>query len=543
MGWVSPYRERSGLTQSSQFLFGFFEAYIVRFGEVVASGAQLHAGPSSYFLTKHHMKSCKYNLLLSRGSVFMNKITRHLAVLLLALGLGCSGDASVPAAPDEPETSEPTPDSRLPEGNNADDDDSSAVGSEGDEGADDPSSPPSDHDDGSEPELEADPRRSAGCDGGSDDAPTGERFLDLSGATRRYQVRLPDNYDSSRAYPMLFSLHGLNETGDTPMRQFENVINEEGIEVFPDGEGEQWNYTTDMDFIDALLTELQGEYCVDPARVFAAGFSAGGGGTHAIGCFLGDRFRGIAALAGTGTFTECEGRVAVMQIQGTSDFVAREEAAAAIREHWIAVNQCEDSDNTQPSAYDRCDAFVGCMEDYPTLYCEHSGGHEWPSWSNPIIWDFFMGLDPIAPGEDPEEGNDGVQASSVTFTLAIPPDFVGTPIKLAPILYGANTFQPIFVAPTLILNNGMPVGDEFVLGEQVQYEVSPINLAGLDLPRDYTFTVVVYVEGGGDPTPCGKDWIGLEQITIEASGDLVVDQPLTLEPFMAIPFFFDCPEE
>ena len=277
--------------------------------------------------------------------------------------------------------------------------------------------------------------------------------------------------------------------------------------------------------------------------VFAAGFSAGGGGTHAIGCYLGDRFRAIAPIAGTGTFTECEGRVAVIQIQGTADIVAREEAAAAVREHWIAVNQCEGADSVRPSDHTQCEEFVGCMEDYPTLYCEHSRGHEWPDWANTVIWDFFTGLEPIVPGDDPEEGNDGLQASSVTFTLEIPEDFEGTPIKIAPILYGPNIFQPIFVAPSLILNNGMAIGNEFVLGEQVEYEISPINLAGLDLPADFTFTVVVYVEGGGDPTPCGKDWIALGPVTIEDSGNLVIEEPLVLEPFLAIPFFFDCPEE
>jgi polyhydroxybutyrate depolymerase len=389
----------------------------------------------------------------------------------------------------------------------------------------------------------SDPRRSAGCERVDYSQSEAERFLEVEGVSRRYQVKLPRNYSSGTAYPMLFALHGLNETGDTPRGQFSDVIDDDAFQVFPDGEGEQWNNTTDMVFIDALLTSLQDEYCLDPARVFAAGFSAGGGGTHAIGCYLGDRFRAIAPIAGTGTFTECEGRVAVMQIQGTSDFVAREEAAAAVREHWIAVNQCEGVESAAASDFNRCDAFAGCMEDYPTLYCEHNGGHEWPSWANPIIWDFFKSLDPIVPGDDPEEGNDGVQASSVKFTIEIPEDFEGVPLKLAPILYGPNTFQPIFVAPSLILNNGAPIGEEFVLGEQVEYEISPINLAGLDLPANFTFTVVVYVEGGGDPTPCGKDWIGLTQARIEGTGDLIIDEPMRLEPFLAIPFFFDCPEE
>ena len=487
----------------------------------------------------------------------MNTVPRMTWCLLAVFAAACSGTPEVSSAGAEEieNASSDSTGSQIDDDTGAlpadgEDDDATPASSDGpddsaptDNLGDESSSPSETSDEVSDAEPPVDLRRSAGCGRTDFNAAEGERFLEVDGVSRRYQVRMPDNYDPTRAYPLLFSLHGLNETGDTPMRQFENVINDEGIEVFPDGEGEQWNYTTDMEFVDALLTELQGEYCVDPARVFAAGFSAGGGGVHAIGCFLGDRFRGIAALAGTGMFTECEGRVAVMQIQGTSDFVAREEAAAAIREHWIAVNQCEASDITQPSAYDRCDAFVDCMEDYPTLYCEHSGGHEWPSWSNPIIWDFFMGLDPIIPGDDPEEGNDGVQAASVTFTLDIPPDFVGSPLKLAPILYGANTFQPIFVAPTLILNNGTPIGDEFIFGEQVEYTVSPINLAGLDLPRNYTFTVVVYVEGGGDPTPCGKDWIGLQQVRIEEPGDLVIEEPMTLEPFLAIPFFFDCPEE
>ena len=73
------------------------------------------------------------------------------------------------------------------------------------------------------------------------------------------------------------------------------------------------------------------------------------------------------------------------------------------------------------------------------------------------------------------------QASSVKFTIDIPEDFEGVPLKLAPILYGPNTFQLIFAAPSLILNNGHPL-ETTVLGEQFN-EISPINLAGLDFRR------------------------------------------------------------
>ena len=101
-----------------------------------------------------------------------------------------------------------------------------------------------------------------------------------------------------------------------------NVIDDDAFLVFPDGEGEQWNNTTDMVFIDALLTSLQDEYCLDLIRVFAAGFSAGGGGTHAIGCYL-TPFPSHCSHCGNRYVYGVRGRVAVM-IQGTNDFVARE---------------------------------------------------------------------------------------------------------------------------------------------------------------------------------------------------------------------------
>ena len=252
----------------------------------------------------------------------MNRIAQIILMILVCFVVSCSNQPEVSdgsAAQGEVNPSEPqTPDAEPSEDVESDE-------PEAENEANEPEQTDSEDEEVTEEpqeELGPDPRRSAGCDRGDYSQSEAERFLEVDGVSRRYQVKLPRNYNPANAYPMLFALHGLNETGDTPRGQFADVIDDDAFQVFPDGEGEQWNNTTDMVFIDALLTSLQGEYCLDPARVFAAGFSAGGGGTHAIGCYLGDRFRAIAPIAGTGTFTECEGRVAVMQIQGTSDFVA-----------------------------------------------------------------------------------------------------------------------------------------------------------------------------------------------------------------------------
>ncbi|MBT6178444.1 MAG: hypothetical protein HOI23_14455, partial [Deltaproteobacteria bacterium] len=292
----------------------------------------------------------------------MNSARQLIALLLLTSGVGCSAQTQPPSSPDEVVSATEAAETTA-EDENTDLENDDGLGDLEEETPVDSSPEEENQTDG------RDPRRSLGCDLAVYDSSSQERLLELDGVSRRYQVKLPTNYDSSRAYPVLFALHGLNETGNNVRSQFENVIDDDALQVFPDGEGEQWNNSTDMEFIDALLTKLEADYCVDPAMVFAAGFSAGGGGTHAIGCYLGDRFRAIAPIAGTGTFTECEGRVAVIQIQGTADIVAREEAAAAVRAHWLTVNQCDDVESVGSSGYSECDEFVGCMPDYPTLYC------------------------------------------------------------------------------------------------------------------------------------------------------------------------------
>ena len=51
----------------------------------------------------------------------MNIIQRYLAVLLLALGLGCSGETPAPARQNAPEASDSTTDDSSPDDYSADD--------------------------------------------------------------------------------------------------------------------------------------------------------------------------------------------------------------------------------------------------------------------------------------------------------------------------------------------------------------------------------------------------------------------------------------
>ena len=74
-----------------------------------------------------------------------------------------------------------------------------------------------------------------------------------------------------------------------------------------------------------LLDDLQGRLCVDPARVAAAGFSAGGGVVNLMACELAGRVASVASISGA-LYTEpgeCRPSrpVPVLAIHGTNDEV------------------------------------------------------------------------------------------------------------------------------------------------------------------------------------------------------------------------------
>jgi polyhydroxybutyrate depolymerase len=81
----------------------------------------------------------------------------------------------------------------------------------------------------------------------------------------------------------------------------------------------------DLRFVADLLDDLQERLCVDPVRVVAAGFSAGGGVAALVACDLAGRVASVAVISGA-LYTEpgeCRPSraVPVLAIHGTNDTV------------------------------------------------------------------------------------------------------------------------------------------------------------------------------------------------------------------------------
>lgn len=215
--------------------------------------------------------------------------------------------------------------------------------------------------------------------------------IDVAGRTRTYVQVVPEGA-ATIARALVFGFHWLGGDG-AGIRGYLGLEAPAGgaaIFVYPDGletDGRTgWPNTDDQDiaFFDALLAKISSEACVDMNRVFAAGFSAGGGMSNTVGCERAGVVRGIAPLSGRGPWTTCnEKQVAAWLSFGSSDSYYDE----ASRDHWLETNHC--ATTSEPVTPSPCVTYDGCDRGYPVTWCKFDGSHEVPSWVGPAVWRFF----------------------------------------------------------------------------------------------------------------------------------------------------------
>lgn len=246
------------------------------------------------------------------------------------------------------------------------------------------------------------PTGSTGC-GKRTFPPSGTYTMDVNGTPREYIVALPDNYDPTKPYRLVFAWHYMGGSADGIARSgyygLKGLSNNNAI--FVAGQGLSSSGTTgwpntggrDVAFARAMYEDLSDNYCVDESRVFAMGMSYGGIMSNTVGCAMGDVFRAIAPIAGMGpgysSFgAQCTGEVAAWIAHGNQDSVIPFSSGQASRDFWAEENGC--TAQTSPTSPSPCVAYEGCDDGYPVHWCEFDGGHTIPSFASQAIWQFFM---------------------------------------------------------------------------------------------------------------------------------------------------------
>lgn len=271
---------------------------------------------------------------------------------------------------------------------------------------------------GSAGQVSADPdaaRPSAGC--GVPAAIEPGTFAATMSMGRNTWIRLPTDYDPMRAYPVIFVLKGCSAAGLTSYG-LQNVAGADAIIAqldFPPGED---CYDTadgaafvDLPVFDALLAQIQTNYCADQAHVFAVGFSSGAWLTQLLGCQRGDVLRGIGTIAG-GYKPAFMGGAAMCKGSGLSAFMVSDlddtnnpffdddddgDSVEIAVNHWLVQNGCTEQawsmTNGTPAEPDMavCRAYSDCGR-FPVKLCLTSGkGHSaQESLAMPGFWQLFQ---------------------------------------------------------------------------------------------------------------------------------------------------------
>ena len=157
-----------------------------------------------------------------------------------------------------------------------------------------------------------------------------------AGEKRYYLLYVPESYDPSKPTPLVISIHGFSEwpAHQAQMTHWNDLAEEYGfIVVYPSGTKfpKRWRARVepgsdsmpDVTFISDLIDKLEGEYNIDPARIYANGLSNGGGMSVLLSCELSDRIAAIGTVAGAYSFpwSECPASrpVPTIVFHGTAD--------------------------------------------------------------------------------------------------------------------------------------------------------------------------------------------------------------------------------
>lgn len=227
-------------------------------------------------------------------------------------------------------------------------------------------------------------------------APTlksGTNSIQSSGKSRTYILKIPDNYDSSRPYRLVFGLHWLGGTASDvasgrmvqPFYGLQRLSNNSTIFVAPQGLGEGkntgWPNTggEDLTLVDNMIKELESALCIDTTQLFALGFSYGGGMSYAIACARAKVFRAVAVYSGS-MFSGCSGGtdpIAYLQVHGISDTLAIDRART-MRDRFVKNNGCTAQNPPDPKQGSRTHVkaiYAGCSAGHPVAWYAFDGGH------------------------------------------------------------------------------------------------------------------------------------------------------------------------
>lgn len=251
----------------------------------------------------------------------------------------------------------------------------------------------------------------------------------VSGSHQRsYRLHVPTGYDANTLTPLVLAFHGDGSSGqelEAYTKLSTTADTNDFLVAYPDGlpgadgttawggVGANMPAIDDVHFVSDLIDQLSSAYCVDARRIYATGFSRGGGMTALLACTLSDRIAAFAPVSGA-FFSSIESGCApsrpvpILDFHGSADDVVPyagggSEDFLAVPT-WLADWAARDGCATRPKPLDAPsgveeEQWISCSSDSTVIhYLVLGAGHSWPGGnSDPqqidaarIIWSFLQ---------------------------------------------------------------------------------------------------------------------------------------------------------
>ena len=240
--------------------------------------------------------------------------------------------------------------------------------------------------------------------------------IKVGSTTRSMIVHAPTGIATGR--PLVISMHGMNQSASYQQSttNWDAVADTaKFVVVYPSSVGTTWDIsgTSDLDFLKAIITEMNTRYGSDVSRVYLSGFSMGGMMTYHAMNNIADKFAAFGPVSGyMSTDTKSSRAVPLLHVHGTADKVVPYAAgnsestgayfpgAASIVEGWAKKDNCNMTPTTTApypvgkSGNSRKD-YTGCDNGVEVSFISIDGKGHWHSndaaavYTTTELWNFF----------------------------------------------------------------------------------------------------------------------------------------------------------
>lgn len=244
--------------------------------------------------------------------------------------------------------------------------------------------------------------------------------ITVAGRERHYTLYLPSTLATPA--PLVIDFHGLTATPEreervSTMRRKADATGFVVAQPAADLVGNAWDTlegSGDVAFAVAVVEDVAARTQLDRSRVFAVGYSAGGGMAARLACDAADVFAAVGVVAGAHLgWGRCRPTrpVPLISFHGDADLIVPFDGFGLIPDiaEWSGfhadLNGCgappnirEETPDVRITQWSSCDAGADVV-----LYTVVGGGHGWPGTTDPsrvgdttdsvsatdLIWDFF----------------------------------------------------------------------------------------------------------------------------------------------------------